>query len=40
VPIYDVDCVISAYRDYEQNTFAESILQDLYIELRFLIDPD
>jgi hypothetical protein len=30
VPIYGVDCVISAYRDYEQNTFAESLQQYRY----------
>ncbi|AHK17270.1 hypothetical protein R615_02570 [Thalassolituus oleivorans R6-15] len=46
--MYGVDCVISAYRekvsllqigrDYEQKAFVESLLQDLYVELKTLIE--
>jgi hypothetical protein len=48
VPIYDVDYILGACRekvsllqigrDYEQKAFVESLLQDLYVELKTLIE--
>ena len=34
VPIYDADHILGVYRDYEQKTFVESLLQGLYAELK------